>query len=342
MTQFIKVLWVEDERATAESFSMLAEMQGVQLEVAPDWETAERMLRINFREYSAIILDANCKLKKSDALPSPTFLGQASVRLARVFGEKHELIPWYVLSAGTINHYELVLDLINSEERRSLEGDWGRMQYAKDVADDASKLLEQIKCVAEKKSVNKVLIRHADVFKYLQKGSVIEDVQARNYMLKMMSALYNPDEHINFEYEGNPLRKVLEYIFRSGHKAGVLPEECISRGDKVNLGGASRFLAGLKIDLKTNEGVDFSVRFGEEGNYVFPKNEANIVKGILDFVHPESHTLENGPYIIGEDKKELFLSYVLGLAHVIRFLGKYLEEHPNREENKAMHRRVGN
>jgi uncharacterized protein YggL (DUF469 family) len=46
-------------------------------------------------------------------------------------------------------------------------------------------------------------------------------------MLKMLSALYYPEENLNFVYEGNPLRKVLEYIFHIANKYGLLPDDCI-------------------------------------------------------------------------------------------------------------------
>lgn len=66
-----KVLWVDDDESIIDAYATLAEVNyNLSLDVAPDWETAEEKLRVHFREYSAIILDANCKLNKSDSKPS--------------------------------------------------------------------------------------------------------------------------------------------------------------------------------------------------------------------------------------------------------------------------------
>ena len=64
---FYKVLWVEDDKSIIQGYQLRAEEdKGLELDVAPNWEEAEEKLRINFNEYSAIILDAQCKIKKED------------------------------------------------------------------------------------------------------------------------------------------------------------------------------------------------------------------------------------------------------------------------------------
>lgn len=340
----IKVLWVEDELDTAISFSAFAEMQGVQLEVASNWERAEQLLRLHFREYSAIILDANCKLKESDTIGKPNFLGLASVRLARIFGEKHELIPWYVLSAGTMTDFDTILELIYSDERRSLDAHWGRMLYRKDIAQEAQILIDQIKQVAECKAINKVLSRHAEVFKYLDNGELsIAYPQARSYMLKMLSVLYNPEENRNFEYESNPLRKVLECLFHTAHRLGLLPDACFDRRGHINLLDASRFLSGMNTEFR-GQGNSICLRYGtagEEkdgrgGDAVFPPQTADFVRALLNYSNAGSHADGDAPYYVDEHQRELFLACVLLLAHVITVFGRFIEEHPDKEQNEAM------
>lgn len=349
MTLPIKVLWVEDELDTAQSFSALAELQGLHLEVAASWERAEQMLRLHFREYTAIILDANCKLKEKDTIANPNFLGLASVRLARIFGEKHELIPWYVLSAGTMTAFDIVLDLINSDERRSLDAEWGRMLYRKEAAEEGLLLIEQIKRVAENKPINKVLARHAEVFKYLANGELsIDSALARNYMLKMLSALYNPEEHHNFEYEANPLRKVLECLFHSAHRLGLLPDACFNDFRHLTLLDACRFLSGMNTKFR-GQGGGTCLRYGEPGSgdygkggdSIFPEDTARFVQSILNYTNAQSHIdKEDEPYRVAESQREVFLAYVLLLAHVIKVFGEFIEEHPDKEQNQAMCRPI--
>ena len=61
---FYKVLWVEDDLSIIQGYQIIAESKDIELDVATNWEEAEEKLRINFKEYSAIILDAQCKIKK--------------------------------------------------------------------------------------------------------------------------------------------------------------------------------------------------------------------------------------------------------------------------------------
>ena len=70
---FYKVLWVEDDLSIIESYQITAEAKDIELDVATNWEEAEKKLRINFNEYSAIILDAQCKIKKDDKVASKLF-----------------------------------------------------------------------------------------------------------------------------------------------------------------------------------------------------------------------------------------------------------------------------
>ena len=65
---FYKVLWVEDDLSIIQGYQIIAESKDIELDVATNWEEAEEKLRINFKEYSAIILDAQCNMKKADTV----------------------------------------------------------------------------------------------------------------------------------------------------------------------------------------------------------------------------------------------------------------------------------
>ena len=59
-TTTYKVLWVDDDLSIIDSFMTLAEEEyDISMDIASDWQTEEMKLKINFDEYSAIILDAN-------------------------------------------------------------------------------------------------------------------------------------------------------------------------------------------------------------------------------------------------------------------------------------------
>ena len=340
---FYKVLWVEDDQTIIQGYQITAEAKDIDLYVATNWEDAEKKLRINFNEYSAIILDAQCKIKKDDKVASKLFLGHASVRLSRIFGEKHKFIPWYVLSAGTMDDFGVVLELINTEERQNFDSLWGPLRYIKaaEFEKDGKKvcqeeeLFDNIRRVASETGTNTVLFRHAEVFKYLGEGRIFDYIKARTYMLKMLSALYYPEENLNFEYEGNPLRKVIEYIFRGANKYGLLPDDCFDTNGHIVLLDASRYMAGLEINVYDGRIVKHKARYGESGESIFNPEIAMFVKNILNFSSSDSHTNEDDPYVIEENKKEVFFGYVLLLCHVVKWVGEYIESHPNTDENKS-------
>ena len=300
---FYKVLWVEDDLSIIQGYQIIAESKDIELDVATNWEEAEEKLRINFKEYSAIILDAQCKIKKADTVASKLFLGHVSVRLSRIFGEKHKFIPWYVLSAGTMDDFSIVLELIYTEERQNFDSLWGPMKYikAKDEEIDGKKvaqeeiLFDNIRRVASSTGINTVLFRHSDVFKYLGEGRVFGYIKARTYMLKMLSALYYPEENLNFVYEGNPLRKVIEYLFRGANKFGLLPDDFFDTNGHIVSLDASRFMAGLETNVYDGRTIKNKVRFGEPDDCIFNQEIAMFVKNILNYSSSYSHTNEDDP-----------------------------------------------
>ena len=86
--------------------------------------------------------------------------------------------------------------------------------------------------------------------------------------------------------------------------------------------------------MATSLGNAGSGRDGSGGDYVFPNDVAMIVKNILNYSSSDSHTDEEKPYLIDEENKELFFGYLMQLCHVIKWFGKYADEHSNVEENR--------
>lgn len=83
-----KVLWVDDLTGTqdeifATGFESVADEKGIDLIPFTNWEEAELELKKNFRSYSAIILDANCKYGKMIVRPM-NFLSHRLYRLWHV------------------------------------------------------------------------------------------------------------------------------------------------------------------------------------------------------------------------------------------------------------------
>ena len=141
----------------------------------------------------------------------------------------------------------------------------------------------------------------------------------------MLGALYFPEEHTNYVYEGNPLRKVMEYVFRAAYKVGLLPKECFERDDQINLLESNRYMSGMNTKHSLlRYGKAGKESDGRGGDTIFPEYLGHITKAIIEFGSIDSHTNEAYPYTIDdsdltltENEKELFFSYVqIGRAHV--------------------------
>ena len=126
----IKVLWIEDDLGVYESFRNPASTYGIQFIHADNWQDGKLLLKEPFNELSAIILDAQCKWEK-DAPAEDRFLNDVLSELWEVFGEVRRTIPWYILSAGTMNNYAGIIETANSRKRQSFDKDWGPVSWKK-------------------------------------------------------------------------------------------------------------------------------------------------------------------------------------------------------------------
>ena len=336
-----KVLWVDDDQTIVKGTQIDADAYGIELDHYSNWQEAEVALKNNFDDYTAIILDAFCQISPNEDIQEG-FIHVVLPSLATLFGEKHKFLPWYILSSGTMSGFSETVKIAKYHHQIP---EWGNMEYIKDAPDDdpknASFLYENIRRVGKAQANNTILFRHKDVFDYLGKDKLIDE-RARKLMLKMLSALYYPEENIKYEYAGNPLRKVVEYIFRAARKMGLLTDKCFDSKDHIVLLDASRYLAGKTINCYQGKKITHQARWGKPGpgkdgdggDSVFPQDIAMLVKNILNYSSSDSHTYEELPYFIDEQNKELFFGYVMQLSHVIKWFGKYSEEHSDIEGNK--------
>ncbi len=338
-----KVLWIDDQPEIVKSYQYVAGLRNIQLMHFENWKDAQPTLEREFGELTAIILDANCKLDTTQQAPSERFLGNVLSSLMKMFGDRHREIPWYILSEGTMTNFDTVTNVIVSEDRYSHETDWGKTVNKKAIdlvtnSESVNVLFDNIIRAGKNQSNNIVLYRHRDVFKYMGTDALISD-EARKIMLKALAVLYYPEENFNYEFAGNPIRKVVEYMFKSALKYGLLTNDFLDERGFVIIWDSMQYLCGM-------EPKHVPFRFGKKGTKedysdyesVLPTTCYNLFKGLLNYVNVDSHTLgeeDNSPYKIDAESKDLFFAYVLALCHIITCFGEYAEQHPNIEENKA-------
>lgn len=351
MMDNIKVLWVDDQEGSfVDSFTNNAYDKGIDVTWVSSWEEALPLIESRYNEWSALILDCYCKLKK-DGLEDDEFLSTAINDIAEINGRMHSVLPWYVLSAGNRDNFQGILKYAVKKQREKWDSSWEGIYYDKTAVDPESGeyqmdiMLDRIKNISEHKLEYKIKEKYQDVFRILNIGIMRDKEIMSKTMIDILMALHYPEARPPFEpiKYYNLLRKMVEMIFRVLHTYGILPDDCIGEHGEVNLTDSSKYLAGLDV-------TRIGIRYGEAKDKVFPSVIAGIVKNILQVANTQSHTISLSKeddekvrsYLFQIKSHYLLFSYALQLCDVIVWLGHYLIEHPDIELNKKMCHHVEN
>lgn len=261
MGNYINVLWVENDPIVIKSYPGEARLRaGLNLQVATSWEEAEELLRSNYDQWQAIILDAKCKYKENDADLASRFLSNAIARLGNLYAVKGKTIPWYILSA---QGEEDIVNLI-PDTRLEWDGDWdkashrpyyhktklmkwGRPGEEKEIP-ERQVLFLRIKAQVEHYN-HELQIRndlYPNVFSALERLNLNPDVDG--YLLDLLEPMhFKGTDSKDYNHRYVDLRKLLENIFRDMVNKGILPPFIVSTSnskDEVNLAWSSLFLGG--------------------------------------------------------------------------------------------------
>lgn len=338
-THIIKVLWIEDDIDVYNTFSDTASTYNISFIHADNWIDGKKLLKDQYKEISAIILDAQCKWDK-DSIAEDNFIKDVLSELWELFGETRKPIPWYILSAGTMNNYADIIETANNRKRKNYDKIWGEVSWSKKIVKefDNNPLLTKIREVSKTLAHNIVLSRHQETFKYLgTEGNLCQ--AARITMLNAFLALYAPDENIGFEFKGNPMRTVLEHMFRHANKLGIIPDAFLDNHNNPIVADCKNFMIGeipkhVKFQLwDTENNKAFSI---------FPSPLSDYLENVLNFGNADSHSKEeeNRPYIINSDEKDLFFAMTLHLSHLICHYGRFIDSHRDIEKNKRLSRPI--
>lgn len=339
--EIMKVLWVDNDPSIVEGTQQRAEQYGIDLECYPNWGRAENELKDHFNEFSAIILDANCAFDDDD-VEDKTFLSFVMPRIAKLFGEKHSEIPWYVLSAGTMDEFDLILQLVNTNDRKKHNEDWGQLLYFKDKRNadgttDLDLLFLNIRQSNDSSYTTKIRSLYPNLFRALSERQNQLDKEIGNLLTPILQALHFPETTTGDMSLSNftQLRQVVEYLFRACNQTGLLPDECVLNG-KINLQESLRYLSGENTK-------HLGVRYGsyERGDYLFPKLVTENLQQILNIAnactHTADETLDESKNVVDffetvGAKRQLF-SFALQLCDIIVWYSKYIRKHPDRTKN---------
>lgn len=340
--EIMKVLWVDNDPSIVESTQQMAEQYDIDLPWFPNWEAAEMEFKDHFNEFSAIILDANCEFS-ADSVEDKTFLAYVMPRMAKIFGEKHAEMPWYVLSAGTMDEFDLVLQMVNTDDRKRHNEDWGKLLYFKDKRNtdgttDLDLLFTNIRHSGQNSYITKIKAIYSDVFDAIEERQNMIDKEVANLLLPVLKNLHFPEtapSETNLS-SFTQLRQVIEYLLRACNQTGLLPDEC-AIGGKINIQESLRYLSGENTK-------HLGVRYGsyENGDHLLPEMLSNNLQEILNTANACTHTADETldesknviDYFAVTGGQNQLYSFALELCDAIVWYGKYVAKHPDRDKNR--------
>ena len=318
MSKKYNVLWIDDEWDKMPTFKQECE-ELYNLELVPfrTRKAGMQALEENLEKWHAVLLDAKMFDESENEQASLAGLGKAKAHLDRLSVKK--AIPYFISTGQP--------DLLDDDNFKALFGNY----YTK--AKDDEKLMADILQAILNAESSQIKAIYSNVFAASETLSISE--YADSIILDILLPLHFVEKQSSFKpiHHYNQLRQLVEYLFRSCHKVGLVPDQCIPNGF-VNLNQCSIYLAGKNAEKA-------GVRYGEPGERVIPEYIEDIIRSVLDFGNVHSHTVELDAedtlkienILRSSQSKYLIFGLTLQLCEVITWLAKYISEHDDKEVN---------
>lgn len=160
-------------------------------------------------------------------------------------------------------------------------------------------------------------------------------IECQKILQSIFSTLYNNSDFDSHAYY-NPIRRVLEWMFRAAREKGLLHDKCFDSKDRVNLTDCYRFMAGKPA---LHSGVICRTAH-------FPVIIADNAYFILHTTGGGSHTTKVSEKEISNltaywakiDTPYLLYCLTFLLCDIIIWFGQYVRENEDIEKNKALWR----
>lgn len=301
------VLWLDDEFEKFDTFEAIAAYKGIHLEPFDVRKKGIEELQLHHDQYDAVLLDAK--------MPETSINAKQGIDgVKTVVNLAHEFhIPIYISTGQPDLKQDTTFKA--SFENVYIKGD------ATDQFGGDTELLHDMLETLGKAEEGVALRRYANVIVSLEGLGIKKE--GKDILMPILCALHNPEKHTDFQAKRhyNQLRTLVEYVFRSFNKAGLLPDDFIQES-RVNNTESYRYLVGKEpkyIPWKRN-GEVIPSRFSLIGNILY---SGNI----------NSHSNANGGDTL--DLDYLLLSYTMMLCEFIIWANEYVKEHNDIETNKS-------
>ena len=317
------VIWIDDEWDTiGKAFIQICEKRHkIHIKAFKTRREGMDVLEQNLKFWDAVILDAKAYNNSStNEVADVDGLYEAIRQIERLKLKRH--IPYFVLTRQP--------DLMDDKMFEKSVG-----KFYKKNAEGQNQLIADLKKEVGNSPRHQLKVFYNDVMERLYSL----DIEAGEDVLNILEAMHYPDRYPDFEPVNyyNKLRKILEWNFKEANKYGIIPDECIEDG-VTNLNQSCCYLCGLNCD-------HIHLRYGDETKKerIVPKHIKDMMFLVLYLGNIKSHTakLPNDDidrlerYIKDEVRNSRYLIFSLALqtCEITMWLGRYMDEHPNKEEN---------
>lgn len=313
-----KVLWIDDEYQKMDMFIELC-ITKHDIELVPFRTRREGMeeLEEHINEYDAVILDAKAYDESENELPNLEALRNARDRINQLTLIRY--LPMFIFTGQP--------DLLSDKTFESSFGNY----YEKHTDND--KLIKDLKQAIEDAPRRQIINRHSRVFKAL--GRLGLDVTVKEQVLDLLQLAYSQEETSVARHRlyYNFLRQLVEHIFRSFNRIGLIPDKFVVNG-KINLNQCSLYISGKNP-------IHIGLRYGNEGDRIVPIYIENIIRLVLDIGNAHSHTADLeimddnqlNDFFHQVNSSYLIPSLTMQMCEVIIWCSDYAKRHPDKEKN---------
>lgn len=153
--------------------------------------------------------------------------------------------------------------------------------------------------------------------------------EATNTLLELLLPLHFEEKRLSFStnQQYNKVLILLECLFRTYHKYGLLPDACIPDG-KINLTHCSIFLAGKETKIGDTLYVS--------KERIVPTYMSLYIQSIIDAGNLCSRKSVDKDYLHLDFSENLLYGYTLIVCDLLVWSDSYIGMHPNKEENCSM------
>lgn len=326
MKTMYEVIWIDDEWEKMDAFKEECEViHHINLHPFRTQKAGMEEFDKNPKKWDAIILDAKMLDESENEIPMLVGLRKAVQHI----NEKSLLrkVPYFISTGQP--------DLMSNE---TFEQSFGAY-YIKE-RDDA-KLIEDIKKTANESTRFLVKSYYNDAIEQLR---LLNDWGCEK-ILDILEAQHFPEKKIDPLLYYNPMRQILEHVFRAAHRVGLVPDEFIGKDkNDVNLNQCVQYLSGRNADW-------LGLRYGGLKDYIVPTHIRDMMFLVLNLGNINSHSStfnddelsKLGKYFEENvcNSQYTIYSIALQVCEIVLFMNRYISKNGNRSENLKMCKTFG-